>query len=175
MEGFSQRSRFSMQFGLAALLEYVTVCAVLWALFRVPGAAATVCLMTMALALGARQGFTALAMFAAALIAGDAHSAGIQDEGWRREVSVMLIGGLLVGWYLLRRRIAKNDRADRHALLNGFHLTLRGSSTNSIPERISSTRFFDSLPIRASKRDLSTVKSCETLTTLRFGGGESSN
>jgi len=99
-----------MQFTLAALLEYVTVCAVLLALFHVSGASATACLMATALALAARQGFAALTAFAAALIAGDAYSAGIQDQGWWREGSAILIGGLLVAWYMLRRRMANNRR-----------------------------------------------------------------
>jgi len=110
MQEFRQYSRSSVQFTLAGLLEYVTICAMLSELFHVSGPAAIACLMGMALALGARQGFAALAMFAAALIAGDAHLLDIKDEGWWREGSVILIGGLLAGWYELRRRMANRRR-----------------------------------------------------------------
>jgi hypothetical protein len=116
MAEFGQQSRSSVRFTLAGLLEYVTICAMLSALFHASGSAAIVCLMGMALALGARQGFAALAMFAAALIAADARSVDIKDEGWWREVSVILIGGLLAGWYEFRRRMASRRREASVAL-----------------------------------------------------------
>jgi hypothetical protein len=95
----------NVQFSLAALLEFATLCGILSALFRASGIVASVFLMAMALALGARQGWLAVIMFMAASLAADV-SAGALDPNTtlQRQATVILIASLLCGWYLLRRR-----------------------------------------------------------------------
>jgi hypothetical protein len=90
------------QFGLARLLEYVTVCAILAALSGATGAAASVCLMLMALALGARQGVLALALFAASCLAADAVHALASPPPWERALFTVLLAAAVSAWYRWR-------------------------------------------------------------------------
>lgn len=96
--------RRDVQFGLARLLEYVTVCAILSAFSTALGYAATIFLMLMALALWARQGFMALAMLMAASLATNGSRDAIDDQSaLPRQLFVILTAIALCGWYRLRR------------------------------------------------------------------------
>jgi len=90
------------QFSLADLLEYITVCGVLLAFSAIAGIA---CLMAMAAALAARQGWLALASLAGALSAADWKIATTaSDDSYGRELLAMLLASLLCVWYLRRAR-----------------------------------------------------------------------
>ena len=93
------------QFSLAALLEYITVCGVLLAFSAIAGIASVACLMAMAAALAARQGWLALASLAGALSAADWKFAATNpDASYGRELLAMLLASLLCVWYLRRAR-----------------------------------------------------------------------
>ena len=93
------------QFSLAALFEYTTLCGVLLALSGILGLASSVLLMGMGLALGARQGLLALTTLMAASLAADWPSSSTDgDSSIQRQLMVMLLAALLIGWYRLRRR-----------------------------------------------------------------------
>ena len=114
----SQHSRADVQFSLASLLEFSALCAILSALFRISGIAACIFLMGMALALGARQGLLAIAMFALAILAAGAQSVPDQfRQVIQRQLSVTIIAALLSTWYVLRRRLARSRKAEN--LANG--------------------------------------------------------
>jgi len=90
------------QFSLADLLEYITVCGVLLAFSAIAGIA---CLMAMAAALAARQGWLALASLAGRLSAADWRIATTaSDDSYGRELLAMLLAALLCVWYLRRAR-----------------------------------------------------------------------
>lgn len=99
------RSRPEAQFGLASLLGFVTVCAVLSALAGAIGISASVLLMLMSLALWARQGWLAMAMLLSASLAADLPlpTPGVEST-IVRQVLVFLSAAVLCGWYRLRRK-----------------------------------------------------------------------
>lgn len=93
------------QFSLAALLEYITVCGVLLAFSAIAGIVSVACLMAMAAALAARQGWLALASLAGALSAADWKIATTNlDDSYGRELLAILLASLLCVWYLRRAR-----------------------------------------------------------------------
>jgi hypothetical protein len=93
------------QFSLAALLEYITVCGVLLAFSAIAGIASVACLMAMAAALAARQGWLALASLAGALSAADWKIAATNsDDSYGRVLLAILLAAVLCVWYLRRAR-----------------------------------------------------------------------
>ena len=99
-----QRGSFGrVRFSLAAVFEYMTLCALLSALSTRSGIIASVFLMAMALAIGARQGLIALGMFMAASLVAESQLTSI-DRGspFARQVTVILLAGLICAWYLVR-------------------------------------------------------------------------
>jgi hypothetical protein len=107
--------RREAQFTLADLFEFVTMCAILAALAPLVGVAAAVCLMLMALALSAWQGWLALALLMAASLAADWRDGPAADSGVGRQVVVMVLAGGLSGWRHLRRSRLR-DGASRESL-----------------------------------------------------------
>jgi hypothetical protein len=97
--------RDRMQFSLAALLEYTTLCCILSAWSRATGVAASVCLMAMALALGARQGLLALAMLMAASLSADWQFTPLDGGSLLRQLTVILLTCGVCGWYWLRGKV----------------------------------------------------------------------
>jgi hypothetical protein len=95
-----------MQFSLAAVFEYTTLCAVLCAFSPVVGIMSSLFLMVMALSLGAKQGLAALIMLMVASISAD-WQFGLSGDGrgiWR-QLMLMLLAALVCYWYLVRRRL----------------------------------------------------------------------
>jgi hypothetical protein len=105
--------RRETQFTLAALFEYVTLCAILAALSPLVGVASGVFLMLMALALIARQGWLALAMLMAASLAADWPYLPHAESSFGRQFFVLLLGGGLAGWRHLRRSSRSGESASR--------------------------------------------------------------
>lgn len=91
-----------IQFGLKGLLEFVTICAVVLALSGATGVAPSLCLVLMALAQALRQGPAVLLTLAAASLVADHPSAASRDDGWFRQIMVLLVGMLLCTVFRLR-------------------------------------------------------------------------
>ena len=109
----------TVQFGLMELMEFVTICAIVFALSGATGTAASIFLVMMALGLAMKRGLVALLMLATASVAADLPSAASDDNGLLRQVIVILIGVSLCGWFRrrgIRRRARlacrKIDRVD---------------------------------------------------------------
>ncbi len=100
----TQGTHREVQFGVIALLEYITWCAILSALSAIVGIGASTFLMLMTLAVSARQGVLALVMLMGASLAADwpiqtIHS----DDHLVRQVVVILAATCSCSWYRLRR------------------------------------------------------------------------
>ncbi len=92
------------QFGLAALLEFITLCAVLSALSGHLGLATSAFLMVTGLALGAGLGPLALLALMAASLASDWPCDSVhRADSVSRQLIFILVAFVLCGWYLLRR------------------------------------------------------------------------
>ena len=95
-----------LRFSLAAVFEYTTLCALLCAFSPLSGVIASVYLMLMALALGAKQGLAALLMLIAASVSTDWQLSPIDGaSAFQRQIMVMLLAALICGWYLQRGRL----------------------------------------------------------------------
>ena len=96
------------QFSLAALLQYITFCAILAAFSGVTGVVATMLLMLFALALMTRHGLLALGTLAASVIA----CGGDEAASYANCAVVVLLAGLLCIWYsMLRTRRGESGQA----------------------------------------------------------------
>ncbi len=93
------------QFSLAALLEYITVCAVLLAFSTIASIASVVFLMAMAAALAARQGWIALASLGAALLFADCKfGPNGPNSSYGQQLFAILLAALLCTWYKYRAK-----------------------------------------------------------------------
>ena len=91
-----------LQFGLMALTELVTICAIVFASSAWTGVPASIFLAGLALALFLKLGPLAIAMFAATSVAADLSI----DDGLERQLWVIFIGALLCLWFRLRGRLS---------------------------------------------------------------------
>ena len=113
----AQNSCRDGQFSLTTLLEYVTLCAICMAVSSLTGPAASVFLMLMALALAVKKGSPALAMLTAACMAADWTSGSPSGSPQiQRQVTVLLLAGLLCAWY--RWRSTKQTCSTSHREFN---------------------------------------------------------
>lgn len=87
------------QFGLTRLIEFVTICAILFALSGATGIAPCICLVMMALALATRRGPVVLLMFASASLAADWTTTASHVSALLQQFSVILIGASLCVWF----------------------------------------------------------------------------
>ncbi len=92
----------TIQFGLMELMEFVTICAIVFALSGATGIAACIFLALTALGLAMQRGLFVLFMFASASVAADLPSAASDDNGLLRQIIVILIGMSLCAWFRLR-------------------------------------------------------------------------
>lgn len=87
------------QFSLAALMQMVTICAVLFALARLIGPTASVCLALMAGALAMRQGLAAVFALGAALLAVESYGQTVRGSGFLGLTLVYIIATALCHWF----------------------------------------------------------------------------
>jgi hypothetical protein len=92
----------TIQFGLMELMEFVTICAILFALSGATGIAASIFLALTALAFAMQRGLFVLLMLASASVAADLPAAASDDNGLLRQITVILIGMSLCAWFRLR-------------------------------------------------------------------------
>jgi len=92
------------------LFECVTLCAVVAAFSAAIGSVAAALLMAMVLAIGARQGLSALVLFAASTLSAGWASpdSTTRDAAISRDGAAMLVvvlAALLAAWYAWRRKV----------------------------------------------------------------------
>ena len=91
-----------VRFGLPALLEYVTLCAILLGLSSPLGFRVVACLIFMCLALAARQGVAALMMLMIASVVAEWPPDPLRAPQLGRQLLLFVTAGLLANWYRLR-------------------------------------------------------------------------
>lgn len=96
-----------LQFSLAALMEMVTICAVLFALSGLIGLAASVCLILLAVALAARLGLAAVFMLCVASLSVEFSGRTSGDYGFFGLILIYAISILLCHWFRLRRPLLR--------------------------------------------------------------------
>ncbi len=101
----SPKPELQTQFGLSALIEFMTVCALLARLSTEVGIAPSIFLALMALALATKYGLLAILSWAAALLAADWESLALTESGYFRLFLVLLIAGSLCTYYHLRTTV----------------------------------------------------------------------
>ncbi|MEX2174500.1 MAG: hypothetical protein WD872_09065 [Pirellulaceae bacterium] len=100
-----------MQFSLASLLKYVTICSVLAAASSAAGVASALLLAGMALALAARNGWLAILSFGVALLLADWPFRSDEKGAVIQTVAIIALALALSFWYRL-----EHLRADRIAV-----------------------------------------------------------
>ncbi len=104
----TNRGSVRPQFGLAALFEYMTVCAIPLAFSHTIGLASSMLLMAMGLALNLRQGLAALFLIMAASVAADLPASVIENgTSFWRQLTVGALTAAICCWYKFRRQAAQ--------------------------------------------------------------------
>lgn len=105
-------NRKNLQFGMKSMLEFTTICAVLFAFSASIGAITSICLVLMAAALATRQGLPAVLCLGAAFLLGDYFHAA-SELGVLRHTLLCLLSATLCGWFRLRRAWREHGRVIR--------------------------------------------------------------
>jgi uncharacterized membrane-anchored protein len=113
-----RRSHRETQFDLRSLFEFVTCCAILSGLSGVLGIASSVCLMLMALALWARQGFLSLTMLMMAYFVANWKLDSQQPESLARAFLTILVAFAICLWFRARRLISVKSGLATHLPAN---------------------------------------------------------
>lgn len=102
------------QFGLLTLLEFVTICAVLFALSAATGIVGSICLAIMALGPAIKRGLLAVLAFGSASIAAGFPLGASGDDGVFRQAIVILISAALCVWFRIRSSHSCPLRVESH-------------------------------------------------------------
>ncbi|MFP6665684.1 MAG: hypothetical protein VB876_00120 [Pirellulales bacterium] len=90
------------QFGLMALMQFMTICAILFGLSALTGITASIALVLMAFALATKCGLLAILALALAIIAADLQFATAFGNSLLRQTIVVFISIALCVWFRLR-------------------------------------------------------------------------
>src|SRR5690606_20763054 len=101
------------QFGLSALIEFVTICALLARLSTAVGIAASIFLALMALAIATKHGPIAILWWGAALLAADWEMVTAPESAYFRLFMVVVIAGSLCAYYHLRTTVQLRSSRQR--------------------------------------------------------------